>query len=238
MTPGMAGSTAMAPAPIAPAKLTSGNARRARWRTPTPGCATVTTRTRSPTSRRRTPTPQHGWSRIGELVETIFERAQEPGPGDRHRRPGRGATTGGTCHARSRAPTIRSTAAVARPNRRPSTSCSTRTPRPPATTTSGSARSTSPPRTSCSPTASTPMAGEEYELRFRDLTSGADLPDRRRAGVLRNGLGSGVGLALLHPPGRGDAPLPGVAPPARRAGRRGRARAPGGRRAVLPRRRA
>ena len=63
---------------------------------------------------------------------------------------------------------------------------------------------------------------------------------RRRAGahVLRHRLVDGRGAPLLRGTRRGHAALPGVAPPAGHAAGRGRAGAPGGRRAVLPGRRA
>ena len=75
--------------------------------------------------------------------------------------------------------------------------------------------------------------GERYTLRFRDLATGADLAD------VVDDVYYGLAWAdddahdLLRPARRRDAPVPGLAPRARHADRRRRARVPGGRRALL-----
>ena len=79
--------------------------------------------------------------------------------------------------------------------------------------------------------------GERYTLRFRDLDDRRRPRRRRRRTSLRPRVGRRRAHVLLRPARRRDAPATGVAPHARHPAERRRARVPGGRRALLRRRR-
>ena len=72
---------------------------------------------------------------------------------------------------------------------------------------------------------------EVYELRFRDLRTGADLADVVPRQLLRRRLERGLVVLLLHRARRAVPAVPGLAAPARHARRRRRAGAGGARRA-------
>ena len=122
------------------------------------GCATATIRTRSPTSRPRTPTPTQWFAAARRSTDTLFEeiksRVQETDLAVPVRKDGwwyTARTEEGLSYAD---PLPRPHAARPPPTR----CCSTRTSRPPGTTTSRSRRSRSAPTTPCSRGRATPTA--------------------------------------------------------------------------------
>ena len=140
--------------------------------------------------------------------------------------------------APSRARSTRSTAAGPRgEGPTPRRSCSTRTCSPTGTTTSRSAASRSRPTTDVLAYSVDFNGGERYTLRFRDLDDRRRPPRRRRRRHLRARVGRRRAHVLLRAARRRDAPERGVAPRARHARGRRRARVPRGRRALLRRHR-
>ena len=201
-------------------------------------------RRRSPTSRPRTRTPTGAIAHTKELQDRLFEEIRgriletdlsvpvRKGPWWYYSRTEEGKQYAIAAAGRAGGPTTEPTT---RP--RPSRSCSTRTSRRRATSTSPSARSTSPPTTGCWPGRSTPPAASSTSCASATCAAATTCPTSSPATYYGTAWAADGRDLLLRPARRRHAAVPGVAPRARHDPRRRRARVPGGRRALLPRRR-
>ena len=237
----------VAPAPPDDARATTATSASTRGS----GCATATTPRCSRTSRPRTRTPSAALAHTERLQERALRRDRRPRPGDRRLRAGAPRRPGSTSPAPSRASSTTCTAGAPRARRaaRPVRAAGQRAGRDGRarrerarrrrTTTSRSAASRSAPtRPLARVHASTRPAASATTLRFRDLDDAAtDLDDVVPDVYYGARVGERRRDVFYIAARRRHAPVPGVAPHARHAGRRRRARVPGGRRPLLRRRR-